>query len=281
MLYQLAGKRDAANQYWESAIKANGKLVAARINLAMNQLVELRKIASNDPKRRTVESDARFSLSNALAVDPDNVAHYTLYALIYMEGADRNKNRLDLARLLLDEAKRRDDKSPTVHNAYGVLAVRKRSSAIAEFRAAAGDPDAAFNLALFSLRLHLFDDASRQLAAIKPATAIAYDHQIATAVALRGQRKLAEAEAAYQRAIKLDPMRPEAYFDLGLLLRNHLGAAAQPEQAIPFYQRAIEMFDKAAAAAANQLKLDAESNASDCRKVIVQLETYLKAVKKP
>ncbi|MFN0246877.1 MAG: hypothetical protein ACKV2T_08205 [Kofleriaceae bacterium] len=41
-LYYKAGKVDGARQYWDSAVKANGKLVAARINIASLELEQMR-----------------------------------------------------------------------------------------------------------------------------------------------------------------------------------------------------------------------------------------------
>ncbi|MBA3457015.1 MAG: tetratricopeptide repeat protein, partial [Deltaproteobacteria bacterium] len=96
-IYYRAGKIDGAKTYWESAVKANGKLVAARINLATLALEEMRKIGDKNPKWKTLEEDARFNLSNVLGVDSDNVTAYSVYGLIYMEGFKKNKNRLDLA----------------------------------------------------------------------------------------------------------------------------------------------------------------------------------------
>ncbi|NJR43663.1 MAG: hypothetical protein HC767_14460 [Akkermansiaceae bacterium] len=58
-------------------------------------------------------------------VDSDNVAAYTVYGLIYMEGWQTNKNRLDLAKLLLDEGKKRNDKYAPLQNAYGLYHMRR------------------------------------------------------------------------------------------------------------------------------------------------------------
>ena len=104
-LYYKAGKVDAAKQYWDSAIKANGKLIAARINMASMNLEQMRKIDNpKDAQWKKLEEDARFNLSNALGVDTDSVEAYTVFGLVYMEGWQTNKNRLDLAKMLLDEA---------------------------------------------------------------------------------------------------------------------------------------------------------------------------------
>lgn len=94
-IYYKAGKIDGAKQYWESAVKANGKLIAARINLASLELEQMRKIGEKDSNWKKLEEDARFNLSNVLGVDSDSVTAYTVYGLVYMEGWKKNKNRLD------------------------------------------------------------------------------------------------------------------------------------------------------------------------------------------
>ena len=76
--------------------------------------------AAKDPKWKTLEEDARINLSNALGVESDNVEAYTTYGLLYMEGWQQNKNRLLLAKLLLDEGKKRNEKYPALLNAYGL-----------------------------------------------------------------------------------------------------------------------------------------------------------------
>jgi Flp pilus assembly protein TadD len=77
-LYYRAGKLTEARQYWESAIKANGKLPAARIGLASFQLDQLRKIGNpKDPAWKKLEEDAKNNLSNALGANADSVAAYT------------------------------------------------------------------------------------------------------------------------------------------------------------------------------------------------------------
>ena len=98
-LLQAPARSTRAKQYWDSAIKANGKLIAARINIASMELEQMRKIGNpKDAQWKKLEEDARFNLSNALGVDTDSVEAYTVFGLIYMEGWQQNKNRLDLAK---------------------------------------------------------------------------------------------------------------------------------------------------------------------------------------
>ena len=71
-LYFHAGKVDSARKYWETAIKANSKIVAARNNVAWLLIQELRQ-TSNRSTWDKLEETARQQLSSSLAVDTDNV----------------------------------------------------------------------------------------------------------------------------------------------------------------------------------------------------------------
>ena len=63
------------------------------------ELEQMRKIGNpKDGNWKKLEEDARFNLSNALGVDTDSVEAYTVFGLVYMEGWQTNKNRLDLAK---------------------------------------------------------------------------------------------------------------------------------------------------------------------------------------
>ena len=136
-IYFHDGKVGSAKNYWTNAVKANPKLVAARNNLASLELEDMRK--TSDPSTwRELEADARKNLSNALAVDNDNVKSYVLYGLVYMEGRQKNKNRLDLAKLLLDEGAKRSKTYAPLENARGLYFLYRNSlsEALAHFEKA-------------------------------------------------------------------------------------------------------------------------------------------------
>ena len=74
-----------------------------------------------DPKWKKLEEDARLNLSHVLGVESDNVEAYTRRtAWSTWRATQKNKNRLDLAKLLLDEAKKRNEKYAPLQNAYGL-----------------------------------------------------------------------------------------------------------------------------------------------------------------
>src|SRR4051812_46279427 len=226
-LYYKDGKIDAAKQYWDSAIKANGKLIGARINVASLELEQMRKIGNpKDATWKKLEEDARFNLSNVLGVDSDNVAAYTVYGLVYMEGWQANKNRLDLAKLLLDEAKKRNDKYAPLQNAYGLLYMHKASlnQALQAFSAAVeADPkfiEARVNVGLVTLGFRKYDLAKEMLSKVVELSPKHYDAYIGLGIALRGLKDLDGAEEQYKKAKDIDQKRGEAYYNLAVLYKD-------------------------------------------------------------
>ncbi len=163
-LYFAAGKVDGARKYWESAIKANPKLTAAYVNLASLNLAEMRK-TKDQAAWAKLEEDARKKLSNALAVDNENVRAYTVYGLVYMEGRQKNRNRLDLAKLLLEEGEKKNAKYAPLQHALGLLSLAKNNltDALARFQAATElDPklaEAHMNVGLIQLGTRRYDVA--------------------------------------------------------------------------------------------------------------------------
>jgi Tfp pilus assembly protein PilF len=160
-LYFAAGKRDAAKQYWDSAVKKMPKLTGARINLA-SLLLEDMRTTTDATKWAALDEEARKHLSSSLAVDNENVRAYTVYALVYMEGRAKNKNRLDLAKVMIDEGLKRSDKFAPLKNAFGLWYMTKNNltAALTQFQAAVSlDPkfvEARMNVGLINLGVRKF-----------------------------------------------------------------------------------------------------------------------------
>lgn len=285
-IYYNAGKIDGAKQYWESAIKANGKLVAARINLASLAIEQMRKLDVKDARWKTLEEDAKQNLSNALGVDSSNVEAYTAYALLYMEGSNANKNRLLLAKLLLDEGKQRNPKYPPLLNAYGLYFIHRGSlnEALGSFaQAVEGDPkfvEARVNAGLLTLGFRKYDSAKELFSKAVELQPKHYDAVIGLGIALRGLKDLDGAEAQYKKAKDIDPRRSDSYYNLGVLYKDFRanqqndpdpikalrGSQAQYRQAKEFFGQAL---DKEGSATD---KAEAKNNIGDCDKVIKQLD---------
>ena len=289
-IYFHQGKVDGAKQYWDSAIKANGKLVGARIGMASLDIEEMRKINNaKDPNWKTLETDARTQLSQALGVDSDSVAAYAAYARLYMEGWQQNKNRLDLAKLLLDEGKLRDEKFPDLQNAYGLYWMHRGAlnQALASFSAAVeADPkfvEARVNAGLLTLGFRKYDTAKEMFTKALEVQPKNYRATIGLGIALRGLNDLDGAEAQYKKARDLAPQRGDAYYNLGVLYKDFRANKqndADPVKALRasqgVYKQAREFFqqflDKDGSATDKQ---EAKNNIGDCDKVVKQLDSAI------
>jgi tetratricopeptide (TPR) repeat protein len=284
-IYYRANKVTEARQYWESAIKANGKLTGARINIASLELEQMRKIGNpKDATWKKLEEDARFNLSNVLGVDSENVAAYTVYGLVYMEGWQANKNRLDLANLLLGEAKKRNDKYAALQNAYGLYYLHRGSlnQALQAFSAAVeADPrfvEARVNVGLVTLGFRKYDTAKEMLGKVVELSPKNYDAYIGLGIALRGLKDLDGAEAQYKKARDIDPRRGDAYYNLGVLYKDFraskntdLGASiATYKQAKEFFQQFMTMQVEAPD------KNEAKEQVALIDKTVAQIQAFMK-----
>lgn len=288
-LYYKAGKVDSAKQYWDSAVKANGKLIAARINLASMNLEQMRKIGNpKDAQWKKLEEDARFNLSNALGVDTDSVEAYTVFGLVYMEGWQVNKNRLDLAKTLLDEAQKRNPKFPALLNAYGLYWMHKGSlnQALQSFQGAVeGDPkfvEARVNAGLLNLGFRKYDVAKDLFAKAAEMAPKNYDAVIGLGVAQRGLNDLDGAEASYKKAIGIDSAKGDAYFNLGVLYKDfRANKVNDPDQvkalrkSVDVYNQGKDFFNQFLGKQGSQADKDeAKENIKDIEKVTKQLSQF-------
>ena len=285
-IYYQAGKVESAKKYWESAIKADSKIAAARNNLAWLMIQELPGISDRKQWGKVVE-DAELQLSSSLAVDSENVKTYTLYALLYLEGSDRNKNRLDLAKLLLDEGEKRDGKFAPLHNAFGLLHMKRnsQSQALSSFeKAVALDPsftEARMNVGNITLGFRKYDVAADQFSEVLKLQKDNYDALIGLGIAQRGLNKLDDAEASYKKAIDLDKRKSAAYFNLGVLYKDFRANAANGlpgaqeayKEARKHFRKFVSMSDVSPAD-----KNEAEENIKDCDKIIQQIDDVMKAM---
>lgn len=258
-LAAAAGKLADAKPLWTAALKADGKLRAARTNLAALQLDELRALSPQDAAWKRLADDIQFQLSSAMAIDEDDVASRVAFALLAFE-----RSRPALGKLVLDSLAQATPMDPAVRNALAIHAWRTGQSAVAvDHWTASTDPSAPLNLALAALAIGKYTDARTRLAALKPASRDAYDHAVALGVAHRALGEHAAAEAALGKALQLDTKRPEAYFALGALHAQIATRATDRNAAIAAYKRAAEHHRKAADRATGALKTSALAAAAD------------------
>ncbi len=262
-IYQRGGNDKIGEQYYEKALVADIQTVAANNNMAWVWYQRLRQ----SPGNKDAETRAIQHLQRVLAVDNDNVVAYTIMGLIYMEGSDKNKNRLDVARLLLDRAKKSDPKYAPLYNALGLLALKRSNNvagALENFRTAVGLDksfiEARMNLAQIVLSFRKYDEAEtlfREVLALKPSAEVRYAATNGLGVALRGlgsqlrtqgnmtvsEQKINEALAKYNEAAKLDAARGDAYFNMGLLYKDYR-TNGEPADNLKAYQEAKGYFQQ-------------------------------------
>jgi tetratricopeptide (TPR) repeat protein len=291
-IYWQQGKKDSAKKYWETAVKADPKIVAARANLAMLDIETLRVTKYGDTWK-DIEKEARDHLSSVLAVDNDNLKAYVLYGMLYMEGREKNKNRLDLAKLLLDEGQKRADaakiKYAPLEHAYGLYYLYKNdlTDALAHFTNAT-DLDDKFaeahqNVALITLGYRKYDVAKDHFQKVLDLQGGKnYDALIGLAVAERGLNDLQGSEDTYNKAIKLDSTRGEAYFNLGVLYKDFLAAKENDlSKSQDRYKTARDYFKQFLDKKGNNDddEQEAKDNIEDCDKVVKQLADFIKMQK--
>jgi len=278
------GNVKRAQELWSKAIELDSKLVAARNNLAWLLLDQLRHTTDRSTWNK-LEKDARDQLSSVLAVDQENVPAYVLYGLVYMEGSERNANRLDLAKLLLDEAGKRNDKFAPLYNARGLLFMRRKSPgpALEKFMQAVSlDPDfleARMNVGNITLGFRKYDTAAEQFSYIIGKRSKDYDAHIGLGVAQRGLGKIDDAEKEYNAAKDIDPKRGAAYFNLGVLYKDFRankasdlnGSKAMYQKAKSYFQDFLSKSD-----ASSDDKDEAKENMKDCDKVMKQIDDAIK-----
>ncbi len=168
-----------------------------------------------------------------------------------------------------------------VYNTMGMIALSKKNytEAIKNFSAAVdNDPtmyEARMNLAAVSLKFRNYEVAEQNLRAVIAAHPKNYEAVIGLGVALRGEKKLDEAEAEYNRAKSLDGQRAEAYFNLGLLYQEYKAGSDKPmlQKAQQYYRDFISRTNAA------KLRDDAKKRIKDIDEVFVALDEAAKMMK--
>lgn len=285
-LYWQVGKPADARSWWETAIKADPKLVAARVNLA-SMLLEQIRASSEDANWKKLEKEARNHLSSALAVDNDHYRAFVVYGMVYMEGWEKNKNRLDLAKLLLEEAKKKGGEGfAPLHLAFGLLSLHRNNltDALASFTKAV-ELDGKFieahlNVGTINLGFRKYEVAKQHFSTVvELSKGQNYDALIGQGVAQRGLTDLDGAEASYNAAKALDPKRGESLFNLGVLYKDFRAAkAADLPKSQEAYRKAQQFFEEFLTKPGNNADRDeAKANIDDCKKLIKQIDDFIKA----
>jgi tetratricopeptide (TPR) repeat protein len=281
-IYFQGGNESRAREYWERAVQSDAKIAGARNNLAW---LMIRQVRDRRASLRDSEEKILNHLRSVLAVENDNVEAYVLLALLYMEGSDKNKSRLTLAKLLLDKAREFGDKFAPLYNARGLLALRNDNvaQALEEFqKAVALDGnfvEARMNVGNIVLGFRKYQEAAQQFNAVLGRQPKSYDATVGLGIAQRGLKQLAEAEKSYRRAADIDQTRADAYFNLGVLYKDFRANETQDLRAAQgHYRTAIRYFQQASGKPASDADLEQEAreNISDCEKNLRSLEEAIR-----
>ena len=225
-IYYRQNKVDAAATQFERASKADPKNPQAYTDTALIDFD--RSTKGGDPAG---VKEAVKNLRRALALDADSITAYSLLALIYYTTAESDRSKLDLAELVCKQAKDVNDKYPEIYNTLGLIKLRKKNvtGALGEFRKAAElEPryvEAQLNIGAITLSARDYKSAETAFKAAldaKPTDLTQrFDATIGMGVALRGQRRVDEAEKWYMKAKEVDPRACAVDYNLGVLYQDY------------------------------------------------------------
>ena len=187
-------------------------------------------------------------MHRALAMDASNTRAYATLVLLHLDSA-RGHAGLELARLICVQAIKLAPGDSALYNLLGLTLHRmgNLTPALAAFRAAATlDPTAMaprMNMGALTLVLRDYGGAARvfsEVLALAPSTKVQVQALIGLGVARRGERRFAEARAAYARAQELAPADLSAAFNIGVLLQDYTLDVSDPARAAAQLQEAGE-----------------------------------------
>ena len=282
-----AGDRERALVFFEHSVAADSThAIEGRNNLAM----ALQERYASGHELADFER-AEVHLQNILAVDTSNqMAYENLARLYYDRGRLDDRSYQVLANLVVDQAlqvlEATGQRSADLHNLRGLLLMQDddQVQALRAFkRAVEVEPqhvDANRNIAMIAIRFRDYASAEQALESVIEVEPVTHDVDawIALGVAKRGLRKYDEAEAAYRRALKVDGSDPRPWFNLGILVQEHVSANleqgenedANERALIASYEVALEHFKTFIAKAGANKRWNAEVSEAKDRVVIVK-----------
>lgn len=279
--YQSGKNLDGTIEKLEQIIRdAKFQNVEALVSVAALQMERGNDVknadGANDLER------AKLNIQRALAIDDSFMPAFNQLSLYYLElakrdaekkdkktkgkkrgglvvasdqGLDVNKQQLDLAALVAAQAIRKNPKYAPIHNTAGLIQVQLKNynGAVQSFkRARSLDPkffEAHMNYAAVNLGFRGFEEAEkayREALKLRPNT---YEAHLGLALALRGQindanydKNIAEAQKELDAARKLEPNRPETYYNEAILTQEYK-AKGDEKNSIPMLKKAASIYD--------------------------------------
>jgi tetratricopeptide (TPR) repeat protein len=208
--------RARAIRYLQSALAVDDGYLPAMNGLALYYLDEARSAAG--------QKAVRSSLSSTLA------------------GRSRSTQAMELAALVCAQAIRKDPSDPVIHNTCGLIQVElgnlgKAAEAFGKARTLRpGFYEAEMNFAAVNLQFRGFTKAEEAYRAVLKSRADDYDAHVGLALSLRGQISEQNADALVDEAAKelekakrIAPDRPEAFYNEGILTQAYKARGTGPE----------------------------------------------------
>src|SRR5690606_12482690 len=284
--YQRTGDLDSTIAKLEQIIRdAKFQNAEALVSLAALQMERDSDRPDSDGKDDLER--AQKNLQRALAVDDTYMPAFNQLAVYYLEqakkkagqvkrsrrgrrgmevsGAQRaevNEQQLDLAALVASQAQRKNPNYAPIHNTTGLILVELKNfnGAVKAFgRARQLDPkffEAHMNYAAVNLSFRGFGEAEKAYRDALKLRPNEYEAHLGLALALRGQindgnyvKAVAEAQKHLDQAKKIDPERPEAYYNEAILTQEF--RAKRGDNAVPMLQKAAEQYRRFIAKAGN------------------------------
>lgn len=259
--YKADGNEDRAiTELQQAVIDAQFQNVPALVNLAMMQMA--RDSATGGEGCKDDMECARKNLQRALAIDDAYMPAFNQLGLYYFTQAKKrvaksgggkrgraiatnaamgrraDVQQLELAQLVCSQAIRKNARYAPIHNTAGLIQTELGlvNSAVSEFKQAASlDPkffEAQMNYAAVNLSFRGFGEAEK---AYQKAVAMHpndYEAHLGLALAFRGQindvnydKQVAAVQAELDQCKKVDPARPDAYFNEGILTQEYKAKA--------------------------------------------------------
>jgi tetratricopeptide (TPR) repeat protein len=134
--------------------------------------------------------------------------------------------------------------------------------------------EARLNLAALSLNNRDYKTAEENFHAVLEAQPKNYEAALGLGVALRGAKKIDEAEAQYNEALKLDASNPSSYFNLGLLYQEYKDGQKPTLQKAQSYYR--QFLSHASSTTGDNLQREAQKRIKDIDEIYVALEEAAK-----
>ncbi len=273
--YQKNGNLDSTidklNQIIRDAKFQNGDALVAVAALQMERQGDQADSDGKNDLERAVKN-----IQRALAIDDTFMPAFNQLAIYYLEqakakagkksgrkaglvvsgaaGKGVDQQMLDLAALVSAQGVAKNPKYASIYNTAGLIQVEQRNynGAVKSFKKARElDPkffEAHMNYGAVNLSFRGFkeaDAAYRDALKLKPKE---YEAHLGLALALRGaiddsnfDKNIAEAQAELDQCKKLNPDRPEAYYNEAILTQEYRAKGSQ-EAAVPMLKKAADEY---------------------------------------